>query len=1221
MSLVVWILALGIGYGPLGAPTSSPLSQVASSSSRLQLAVSDFRSAHGAAFSPDGERALLGAADRSIRLVDLATGLELMVLKGHTAHIEAIAFSPDGKKALSCAEDGSARLWDLAAGGTSLLLPNEALARVHVVGFCQAGRTAVTGSSDGDVRFYDAATGVLSRKVDAHRDVIEEMAVSASGDQFVTGTKQGVRVWDLSGPAPVVLMDLRLALNSDPLSIALSADGQKALIGCLDGLRVWDARMGSQPPRFYPEFGQVWGVAFTAQGPRAFGSTPKEGGSIWDVEKKVKLASFDDHKDGTTDPHFSPDGKLLLLNHMEDATLWQAQTCRLVRSIRGQTWRAEGISLNSRGDKLVFGTVGERAHVWDLASGTLSLTLSGHTHIINRALFARGDSRIFTASWDKTARLWDAATGKSLAVFEGHTGGLLSAAVSMDGKTAVTGSAVDLSVRIWNLEEHRQVGTLEGNQDGVVSLNFVNDDKQVLCANWDGYLRLYDLAERKSLHVVRADRQMLFATDVLESKNRVYVGGTEGIVRIYTLNSLAPVGEIAVVGKEIPSNRRDITALAVSPDGRRLFVCARSTGAVIIDLESGQIEGRLTLAKGDFESCQFSKDGKRMFTTDSDGAIRIWDAEYRKEMVALYAFDDGTWAAVAPDGRFDCSDTQRTKGLYWVYEDRTKGILEPIEFAQFAPYFHEPGLLRKVISGEALAPIPDLKDVLLYPKIESFAILKNVLSFRLVDQGGGIGQTRVLIDGLEVRVLPARAAHRVDLARELAGRTSPVVSVIAYDAKNRLGSRSVRADMHVQESAAFKKPAKIVAVIAGIEGYATDTLKLNYAEDDAVAMAQTMLACAKGLGVQAKLWLLTNEPNGRALAAESVKVLEPRKANFAKAFTEATAEAGSEQDLFLVYFSGHAIAVGSPPRYLYLTQEARGGTAEYFANESIQVQQAVSSEEMVSWMSARRLRAKKKVIILDTCAASAAQGAVIAMRTDETSQSRAISVFQSRTGMHAILGCPADLFSYEAPAYQHGLLTASLLRAIKTQPLGSEQSPDAIMVDRLFQFARDETPRMAERLGSRQIPTVIGGDSFPLGYLTADVRRSLPTADPAPVFVRPALFNPEEGGDNLKLSDLLASALAELNYAKRGPGSRLPFAVYSDRSQLPDAYKIQGSYTVVGDNIRLRLSIWQNDRRLEPSLELDQVPREGIEARILETVRKWLEAHEKPRLNAGPALP
>ena len=61
-------------------------------------------------------------------------------------------------------------------------------------------------------------------------------------------------------------------------------------------------------------------------------------------------------------------------------------------------------------------------------------------------------SRIVTGSWDKTARIWDAADGRELA---GHEEAILSVAVMPDGQRIVTGST-DLTARIWDAASGRK---------------------------------------------------------------------------------------------------------------------------------------------------------------------------------------------------------------------------------------------------------------------------------------------------------------------------------------------------------------------------------------------------------------------------------------------------------------------------------------------------------------------------------------------------------------------------------------------------------------------------------------------------------------------------------------------------------------------------------------------------------------------------------------------
>jgi hypothetical protein len=85
--------------------------------------------------------------------------------------------------------------------------------------------------------------------------------------------------------------------------------------------------------------------------------------------------------------------------------------------------------------------------------------LRGHEREVLHAQFAPDGKTVVTASDDKTARLWDTASGKELHVLRGHESTVSSAQFAPDGKTVVTAS-FDNTARLWRCVSCRPVDEL-----------------------------------------------------------------------------------------------------------------------------------------------------------------------------------------------------------------------------------------------------------------------------------------------------------------------------------------------------------------------------------------------------------------------------------------------------------------------------------------------------------------------------------------------------------------------------------------------------------------------------------------------------------------------------------------------------------------------------------------------------------------------------------------
>jgi hypothetical protein len=158
------------------------------------------------AYSPTEAKILTGMAGvlfGGAKLWDAKSGKELFEL-GLLDRVNSVAFSPDGAKALT-ASGNAAHLWDVATGMAIRDLTGHT-AEVKSAAFSPDGKKVLTGSSDKTARLWDAATGELLRTFTGHSDTVNAVAFSPDGTQILTGSSDKTALlWATpSLPAPTI---------------------------------------------------------------------------------------------------------------------------------------------------------------------------------------------------------------------------------------------------------------------------------------------------------------------------------------------------------------------------------------------------------------------------------------------------------------------------------------------------------------------------------------------------------------------------------------------------------------------------------------------------------------------------------------------------------------------------------------------------------------------------------------------------------------------------------------------------------------------------------------------------------------------------------------------------------------------------------------------------------------------------------------------------------
>ena len=100
------------------------------------------------------------------------------------------------------------------------------------------------------------------------------------------------------------------------------------------------------------------------------------------------------------------------------------------------------------------------------------MVLTGHTGVVVSADWVAGGSQAVTASWDRTAALWDLPTQTMIQALAGHDMELTGAACHPAHRLIVT-SSKDSTFRLWDFRETiHSVSVFQGHTDSVTCAAF-----------------------------------------------------------------------------------------------------------------------------------------------------------------------------------------------------------------------------------------------------------------------------------------------------------------------------------------------------------------------------------------------------------------------------------------------------------------------------------------------------------------------------------------------------------------------------------------------------------------------------------------------------------------------------------------------------------------------------------------------------------------------------
>ena len=463
-------------------------------------------------FSPDS-RLLAGAAadetvgninrvDRCVSVWDVTTGKRTLHFSAHTDWLENITFSPCGEFLVSSSRDKSLRVWDLARGVQKKVYTNsetdrgfpfyspegqlltavfryeDATVAIDICGVERREKLQTIELLPGSVgeRWLDPqlaiAHALSSKRTDGKTQTFPTLRephfawpypkVAWLDNQTLVSTREytGIELWDVAQKYP----QETLMKEKNIHTYTVLPCGKILVTNLHNETKVWDASNPDEPIAEFtaPKEPSDWvrHEVFAPTGDRIAAGSREGTVYVWNFQNPEEPTLLTGHTDYVTSLAFSLDGKRLVSGACDNTTrLWDVESGEQIATLPLDEPRCtEGIAFSPCG-KIIAGGMDDEIRLWCAEELTTLRTIpqpenSRRTYALT---FSPCGKYLVSATWwqrgmEKMAiRVWEVETGENIHTFWGHTTDVQSLDFSPDG-TFLASGADDGTILLWDVK-------------------------------------------------------------------------------------------------------------------------------------------------------------------------------------------------------------------------------------------------------------------------------------------------------------------------------------------------------------------------------------------------------------------------------------------------------------------------------------------------------------------------------------------------------------------------------------------------------------------------------------------------------------------------------------------------------------------------------------------------------------------------------------------------
>lgn len=306
-----------------------------------------------------------------------------------------------------------------------------------------------------------------------------------------------------------------------------------------------------------------------------------------------------------------------------------------IRVLRGHRNQVRTCQFCYNDQKVFSASYDKTCKLWDFDSGTeLQTYADGHDKYITQAKLDSINNRFVSAGWDKRLIMWDVVSGNVMWQSD-HAGIVTGCDLSTDGKLVVSASDLDNFIRIWDAQNGALIREIKGHHSSTItSLQFSPcESDRLVSTSMDGTTKVYDLRTGETTITLGGHINVISHASFSQDERWLATVSWDKCVKVWDVSTGHYRSDGSI--KFDRDHEGSVSSCRWSVDGEYLVTGSYDQSVCVWDIENKAQKLKLLAHDGWVLDVDISRDKKWLLTASQDRTLRVWDIENSDNMPML----------------------------------------------------------------------------------------------------------------------------------------------------------------------------------------------------------------------------------------------------------------------------------------------------------------------------------------------------------------------------------------------------------------------------------------------------------------------------------------------------------------------------------------------------------------------------------------------------------